>query len=73
MDHYQRIKARLNKLLAENPADEVLNGIIPDSKFVKIYYGEDRYYSLGLVKENDIPQYMLRRAVILQRKPSRGI
>jgi hypothetical protein len=58
MDHYQRIKARLNKLLAENPADEVLNGIIPDSKFVKIYYGEDRYYSLGLVKENDIPQYI---------------
>lgn len=58
MEYYNKIKTRLDKLLSDNEKEEKLCRIIPESQFVKIYYEKEKYYCVGLVKENDKPIYI---------------
>lgn len=58
MDYYFKVKTKIDKLFTDNPVDEFLTGIIPESKFVRIYYDKDKYYCFGVVSESGIPQYI---------------
>jgi hypothetical protein len=57
-DFYGKVKDKLKRLFEENERDEELCNLIPDSQFVKIYYDRDKYYSVGLVRENGEPSYL---------------
>ena len=58
MEYYEKVKSKLSKLLAQNEKEENLCTIIPESEFVKIFYDNDKYYCVGLVKENGTPVYI---------------
>lgn len=58
LDFYAQVKDKLQKLFEENERDEELCNLIPDSQFVRIYYDRDKYYSVGLVRENGQPSYL---------------
>ncbi|MDD4003317.1 MAG: hypothetical protein PHE12_03895, partial [Clostridia bacterium] len=58
MDYYLKVKTKADKLFSENPIDEFLTGIIPESKFVRIYYNKEKYYCFGVVSESGIVQYI---------------
>ena len=61
-DFYGKVKDKLKRLFEENERDEELCNLIPDSQFVKIYYDRDKYYSVGLVRENGSPVTCIRPA-----------
>lgn len=58
MDYYNKVKERLSILLAENEKDNCLIGIIPESDFVKVFYANDKFYSVGLIKTDGMPSYI---------------
>ncbi len=58
MSYYDSVKDKIEKLLSENERDETLCGIIPESDIVKVYYGEGKYYSAGVIKEGGMPLYI---------------
>ena len=58
MEFYDKIRGKLQIMLDENERDEALCNLIPESQFVKIYYDRDKYYSVGVVRENGTPSYL---------------
>lgn len=56
---YDGIKEQIDLLFANNPQDDILKQIIPNSKWVKIDYEEkNEYYVVGLIYENDKIKYV---------------
>lgn len=57
---FDRLKPQIDKLFADNPIEENLQNLIPDSKFVKIEYEDDGdFYVFGLLyDENDQVKYV---------------
>lgn len=58
MEYYNSIKEKLLPLLKNNEQDEALTAMIPESEFVKVYYAKDKYYCVGIVRENGQPLYI---------------
>ena len=51
---YNKLKGQIDRLFENNPEEEYLEKIIPNSKWVKVEYEADGdYYVVGLVYEND--------------------
>lgn len=48
---YKNIRSRLNDIMTENPRDEELEKLIPESKWVRVYYDKDEYYVVGILSE----------------------
>ena len=58
MPYYSTAKKELDDLFSKFPPDDSLLRYFPDSKWVKINYSPEKYYLVGLVKENDTPKYI---------------
>ena len=58
MPYYLTAKKELDELFDKFPLDDSLTRYFPDSKWVKIFYSAEKYYLVGLVKENNIPKYI---------------
>ena len=58
MPYYSTAKKELDELFSKFPPDDSLLRYFPDSKWVKINYSPEKYYLVGLVKENDTPKYI---------------
>lgn len=46
---FEEMKPHIDKLFKENPSDEYLENILPNSKFVRVQLDNDNYYVLGLI------------------------
>ena len=56
---YKEVKKSLDDLFMSYDCDEVLEGLIPDSKWVKVdYEGSGDYYSVGLIMEMGKVKYI---------------
>lgn len=56
---YDKVKRQVETLLSNNETDEVLQEIIPASKFCKVNFEDDSgYYVFGVIYEDDTPRYL---------------
>lgn len=56
---YLEMKSQLDDLFANNPNEEYLQELLPNSKWVKVSIDENgNYYVLGLIYEGDVLQYI---------------
>lgn len=55
---YRNIRYRLEEIMTINPECMELEKIIPDSKWVKVYYDEDEYYVVGILTEDGEVTYL---------------
>ena len=56
--YYDTVKAELDGIFDKYPEETDIEKIIGGSRFAKVYYAEDKYYVVGLIKENDKPKYI---------------
>lgn len=49
---------QLDEMFAKYPADDVLNSIIPDSRFIKVENDNSNSYVLGVIYENKLMKYI---------------
>ena len=52
-EYYSKVKDSLDELFVIYPRENALEGIFPDSEWVKINYEETDYYVIGKIKERD--------------------
>lgn len=55
---YQSIRARLEEIMTINPREEKLEALIPDSKWVKVYYDKGEYYVVGVLSEDGVVKFL---------------
>lgn len=55
---YQRMKGEIERLLAAYPAEERLERVVGNSRWVKINYGGEKFYVFGVMYEDGSPQYI---------------
>ena len=52
---YKKIEDNMQELFEKNEPDEELALLIPDSKWVRVSLGEDGYYVVGIIYNDDVP------------------
>ena len=55
---YEEMREHFDKLFANNPSEEYLQKLLPNSKFVRVDLEENNYYVLGLIYSNDKIKYI---------------
>ena len=55
---YVNIRGKLEEIMTINPECKELGRLIPDSKWVKVYYDEDEYYVVGILTEEGAVRYL---------------
>ncbi|MDE5943248.1 MAG: hypothetical protein K2H30_03465 [Clostridia bacterium] len=55
---YQRMKGEIDKLLSTYPAEETLENVVENSRWVKINYGGEKFYVFGIIYQKSTPQYI---------------
>lgn len=55
---YERIQEQLNDLFKQHPTEEVLEEILPNSKWLKIELSNNNYYALGIIYQDTKPKYI---------------
>ena len=56
--YYDKVKSELEKVFLENPAEEILTKNVPDSRWAKVRYGEEKYYAVGVIGSGGAPAYI---------------
>lgn len=56
--YYLTVKNELDGIFAKFPEEQALQSVINGSRFAKVYYGEGKYYVVGVIKENDKEKYI---------------
>lgn len=56
--YYRTVKAELDEMFEKFPEESCLKRNVPDSRWVKIDYSENRFYVVGVVRENDSEKYI---------------
>lgn len=55
---YLTVKKELDGIFDRYPADDSLEKTLPGSKWVRINYGENKYYVVGIITEKGAPKYI---------------
>lgn len=55
---YEKMRAEIEGILSAYPAEEALCRIIENSKWVRINYGDDKYYVFGVIFLGETPKYI---------------
>lgn len=55
---YERMKGEIENLLSAYPAEETLEKVVENSRWVKINYGGEKFYVFGLIYRKNTPQYI---------------
>lgn len=55
---YLHQKKELDKLFERFPRDATLKRHFPTSKWVRVTYAHDKYYVVGIIKENNVERYI---------------
>ncbi len=48
---YKNVMGKLSEIMTVNPREDRLEALIPDSKWVKVYYDKDEYYVVGILSD----------------------
>lgn len=56
--YYLSVKSELDGIFGKFPAETALEQAISGSRFAKVYYADDKYYVVGIIKENDKEKYI---------------
>ena len=56
--YYLTVKEELNDVFSKFPPDKGLNAFFADSRWARVKYASDKYYVVGLVKENGKEKYI---------------
>ena len=56
--YYLKVKKDLDDLFTKYPKEEKLEKAVQGSSWVKIFYNEEKYYTVGLVREGGKPKYI---------------
>ncbi len=56
--YYEKAKRELEEVFSRFPIEEDLVKIFPGSKWCKVYYECEKYYVVGVIKENDEEKYI---------------
>lgn len=56
--YYLTVKNELDGLFDKYPKETELEKAIDGSRFAKVYYADDKYYVVGVIKENDKEKYI---------------
>lgn len=56
--YYQTVKKELTALFNKFPTEDALEKIFCESSFVKINYSSDKFYVVGLIKEDHLEKYI---------------
>ena len=57
-NYYLSIKEKLNEIIENHEKDCALSSLIPNSRFAKINYDENRFYSVGTVLDGNAIKYL---------------
>lgn len=57
-NYYDNIKKELDVIFLENKRENRLEQVIKESTFCKVNYSKDKYYVVGLIKENGNAKYI---------------
>ena len=49
---YRSVRGKLSEIMTANPREEKLEALIPDSKWVRVYYDKGEYYVVGILTED---------------------
>jgi len=55
---YLTVKDELDGIFGTYPSDDALEKTLPGSKWVRIDYGENKYYVVGIITEKGAPKYI---------------
>ena len=56
---YERIYPQIKKMLNDNESEKVLEEILPNSKFCKVRFDDEKgYYVFGIIYEDETPKYI---------------
>ena len=58
LGYFEKIKGDLDGLFLKFPAEEKLNTLVPESKWVKINYNEEKFYVVGIIYHAKKPLYI---------------
>ena len=56
--YFNQAKKELEEIFVKFPKEEDLERCVPNSRWAKIYYKENKYYVVGVVKENKKEKYI---------------
>ena len=56
--YYGKIQSELEKIFKDHPSESDLENVVPMSKWAKISYEGNKYYAVGIIYENDEPEYI---------------
>ena len=57
-DFYEKMKGEIEGLLSAYPPEESLNGAISGATFVRIGYGDGKFYAFGIIRDGSKPAYI---------------
>lgn len=55
---YQAMKGEIESLLSTYPAEDTLEKVVENSRWVKINYGGEKFYVFGVIYQKNTPQYI---------------
>lgn len=55
---YDRIKNQMDDLFQQHQPEEILEEILPNSKWIKIELNNENYYALGIIYQDTTPRYI---------------
>ena len=55
---YLTVKEELDKLFSSYQREDSLKVSIPSGDFIKVTYGENEYYVVGIIREKNLPKYI---------------
>lgn len=74
LSFYSEIKEQIDKLFSDNPCEEYLQNLLPNSKWIKVTIGSGDYYVLGIIKEDEKIKYICYGVPgIYQKEPPREL
>jgi len=56
--YYEKVKDELNDLFEKYPAEENLEKAVEHSRWVRIEFAPQKYYTVGVLYENSLPRYI---------------
>jgi len=57
-NYFDKVKKELDTIFNEHPKEDALEKNIPSSKWAKIFYSDEKYYTVGLIYDESKPAYI---------------
>lgn len=58
-DFFKKIESQIESLFKGYPAENALSAVVPESRWVRVCYGENKFYVVGVVYKGGSPLYIV--------------